>query len=371
MCLGHKAKIRNPNFPCGRFRELAHPRTILYHIHPLGDVIRSVFPSRFTRPKAHRIRRLERTLLVMAGDARPWNPKEWEKHVQLLLKKRYAHPPGTYQEVPDTVKGDCGVEGFAKDGTAYQCYAAQQWVSPEDLLKKQKNKITVDIAKFIKNEDELLKLFGDVKIRQWNLVVPYWTNKDLKKHANKKASEVQKEHLKHAAKDFSVSILTADDFAVEVRLLAQLDLYQFDATAPPVPPSDLAAWMASQPNLNLVANLTRKAGLIGANKSSHLREKFQARIVAQYIGGSIVLGRLEQELPEVYGRVIEYKVAREADLEAESYSTTKVPAEFFQSTLQDYREELRGVPGISPRAADTLAREAVSDWLLNCPMDFD
>jgi hypothetical protein len=129
--------------------------------------------------------------------------------------------------------------------------------------------------------------------------------------------------------------------------------------------------MAGKTNLNLVANLTRKAGLIGANKSSHLREKFQARIVAQYIGGNIVLGKLEQELPEVYGRVIEYKVAREADLEAESYSTTKVPAEFFQTTLQDYRMELRGVPGISPRAADTLAREAVSDWLLNCPMDFD
>ena len=307
----------------------------------------------------------------MAGDARPWNPKEWEKHVQLLLKKRYAHPPGTYQEVPDTVKGDCGVEGFAQDGTAYQCYSAQQWINPEDLLKKQKNKISADIAKFIKNADELCKLFGEVKIAQWNLVVPYWANKDLKKHANKKASEVREEHLKHAANNFSVSILTGDDFAVEGKLLAQLDLYQFDALHPCVSPSDLAAWMAGKTNLTLVANLTRKAALIGANKSSHLREKFQARIVAQYIGGSIVLGKLEQELPEVYGKVIEYKVAREADLEAESYSTTKVPAEFFQSTLQDYQAELRGVPGISRRAADTLAREAVSDWLLNCPMDFD
>jgi hypothetical protein len=307
----------------------------------------------------------------MAGDARPWNSKEWEKHVQLLLKKRYAHPPGTYQEVPDTVKGDCGIEGFAKDGTAYQCYASQQWMSPEDLLKKQKNKITVDIGKFLKNEDELLELFANVRISQWNLVVPYWSNKDLKKHANKKAAEVQKENPKHTAKNFAISILTADDFAVEVRLLAQLDLHQFDAAAPPVPPSKLSAWMAGKKNLSLVANLTRKAALIGANKSESLREKFQARIVAQYIGGSIILGMLQEELPEVYAKVIEYKVAREADLEAESYLTTKVPAEFFQSTLQDYRSELRGVPGISPRTADILAREAVSDWLLNCPMDFD
>ena len=307
----------------------------------------------------------------MAGDPRPWNPKEWEKYVQLLLKKHYAHPPGTYQEIPDTVKGDCGVEGFAKDGTAYQCYAAQQWASPEDLLKKQKNKITVDLGKFTKNVSELCEIFGAIKISQWNLVVPYWGNKDLKKHANAKASQIQREALKHTAKTFGASILTAEDFAVEVKLLANLDLYQFDAPAPPVPPSDLATWMAGKRNLSLVANLTRKAELIGAPKSQQHKEKFQARIVAQYIGGSIVLGRLEQELPEIYGKVIEYKVAREANLEAESYSTTKVPADFFESTLQDYRTELRGLPGISTRVADTLAREAVSDWLLNCPMDFD
>ena len=115
----------------------------------------------------------------------------------------------------------------------------------------------------------------------------------------------------------------------------------------------------------------RKASQIGAGKADHRREKFEARIVAQYIGGAIVLGRLEKELPEIYEKVIEYKVTREANLEAESYSTNKVPAEFFQSTLQDYRSELRTVPGISDRVADTLAREAVSDWLLNCPMDFD
>ena len=307
----------------------------------------------------------------MPGDTRPWNSKEWEKHVQRLLKQRYCKPPGTYQEVPDTVKGDCGVEGFAQDGTAYQCYAAQQWLNPNDLVKKQKNKITADIAKFIRNEDAFCKIFGHVKIRQWNLVVPYWSNKDLKMHANAKALEVRERKLKHTQKNFAISILTADDFAVEVALLAKLDLYQFDVAAPPTESDRLAKWMKGRSNLSLVSNLERKAARIGAGKSQQLKEKFQARIVAQYIGGDIVLCRLEQELTEVYGKVIEYKVARETNLEAESYATTKVPAEFFESTLQEYRTELQSVPGISPRVADILAREAVSDWLLNCPMDFD
>lgn len=64
----------------------------------------------------------------------------WLQHVQGLLKKRYTHP-GTYQKVPDTAKGDCGIEGFATDGTAYQCYAAQHWTGANDLCKKQKSKI--------------------------------------------------------------------------------------------------------------------------------------------------------------------------------------------------------------------------------------
>lgn len=306
----------------------------------------------------------------MPGNPRSWNPKEWEKHIQLLLKRRYAHPPGCYQDVPDTVKGDCGIEGFAKDGTAYQCYAAQSWPSPEDLLKKQKNKISADIAKFVKHEDELCEIFGIVKIGQWNLVVPHWSNKDLKKHANEKASEVREKGLRHADNNFTISILTAEDFTVEERLLARLDLYQFDVAAPPVPPTELAAWMQGKDNLSFVGNLTRKAKLINAQKSDQQREKFQAQIVAQYIGGNIILGRLEQEQPEIYEKVIQYKTAREAGLESDSFLNTSVPAKFVQVTQQDYRQELQSVPGISPRVADTLAREAVADWLLNCLMDF-
>lgn len=307
----------------------------------------------------------------MPGSPRSWNPKEWEQHVQRLLKRHYSTAPGSYNEVPDTVKGDCGVEGFATDGTAYQCYAAQQWINAADLLKRQKNKVTIDIGKFIRNKRELCEIFGTVKIRQWNLVVPYWNDKDLKKHANAKASEVREAGCTHTEKDFSISIITDGDFEVELALLSKLDLYQFDAAAPTVQPTALAQWMQGKKNLPMVQNLIRKSKLIGAGKAHRLHENFQARIVAQYIGGAIVLGRLEHELPEVYQKVIEYKTSREDSLQSESFTTTKVPAAFFESTLQDYREELQTVPGISHRVAGILAREAVSDWLLNCPMDFD
>jgi hypothetical protein len=63
----------------------------------------------------------------MPGDVSPWDPNEWEQHIQKVLKLRYAQPVGSYQHIADETKGDCGLEGYAVDGTAYQCYACQNW----------------------------------------------------------------------------------------------------------------------------------------------------------------------------------------------------------------------------------------------------
>jgi hypothetical protein len=83
----------------------------------------------------------------MPGDARPWNPKQWEEQIQRLLRKRYANPTGSYQQIAPETHGDCGLEGSAYDGTGYQCYGAQDWTDSAQLLKKQKNKMTRDIGK--------------------------------------------------------------------------------------------------------------------------------------------------------------------------------------------------------------------------------
>ena len=307
----------------------------------------------------------------MPGDARPWNPKTWEDHIQHLLKKRYAKPTGSYQHIAPETHGDCGLEGFSHDGTAYQCYAAQDWATSAQLLTKQKNKMTKDIGKFINKEAELLAILGDIKIAIWNFVLPYWSNKDLLKHAREKQTEVRDRQLKHATQDFRISVITAEEFDVEERLLANLDMYQFDVSAPTSAPASITGWMNGKKNLELVANLSRKATIIGSGKSEAQKNKFLNRMVENYIGGNVVLGKLQQELPDVYEKVIERKLDREGDLETECYSTTLVPADFFASTLKQYKTELTRVAGISARVADVLAREAVSDWLLRCPMEFE
>lgn len=307
----------------------------------------------------------------MPGDVTPWDPNEWEQHIQKVLKLRYAQPVGSYQHIADEIKGDCGIEGYAIDGTAYQCYACQNWTDFGVLLEHQKNKMTLDIGKLLRNEAELLTILGNIRIGIWNFVLPFWNDKELLKHARKKEMEVRSRKPKHTKKDFRIAVITGDEFLVETQMLAKQDLYKFDVKNLPDTVQTAAMWMDQNKGLELVTNLTRKAAVIAKGKSAKMREGFLNQMVKDYTAGSIVLSQLEQEVPEVYEEVIKKKTDREGELETASVTNTLVPGKFFDETLTQYKAELRGVSGISPRAVDILAREAVSDWLLRCPLEVE
>jgi hypothetical protein len=307
----------------------------------------------------------------MPGDMMPWDPNDWEQHIQRVLKLRYSQPVGSYQHIPADIKGDCGIEGFAMDGTAYQCYACQNWTDFGVLLDHQKNKMTVDIGKLVKNEEEMLKILGEIRIGLWNFVLPFWNDKELLKHARKKETEVRGKKTKHLKEDFRISVITGDEFLIEKQMLARHDLYKFDVKELPQTAITAASWMQQNAGLELVTNLTRKATVIAKGKPPNARAKFLNQMVKDYTAGSVVLSKLEQEMPEVYEEVMKKKTDREGELETASVTNSLVPGKFFDATLAQYKTELRGVSGISSRAADILAREAVSDWLLRCPLEFE
>ena len=285
---------------------------------------------------------------------------------------RYGQPVGSYQHIPADIKGDCGLEGFAHDGTAYQCYACQNWNDFGVLLDHQKHKMTADIGKLLRKEAELLEIMGDIRIGIWNFVLPFWNNKDLLSHARKKQEEVRKKSAKHVTPDFRISVITGEEFAVETQALAKQDLYQFDVKGEI---SDsvaaVAKWFDDNQGLEMAGNLARKSLVIAQGKSENMRKKFLNQMVKDFTKGQVVLGRLELELPDVYEKVIQHKAFREGELDAECVTNTSVPGEFFNATLAGYKSQLRDVSGISPNAADLLAREAVADWLLRCPLEFE
>src|SRR5258708_3140204 len=222
----------------------------------------------------------------MPGDVTPWDPTDWEQHIQKVLKLRYAQPVGSYQHIPADIRGDCGLEGFAVDGTAYQCYACQNWTDFSVLLDHQKNKMTVDIGKLLKNEAELLTILGDIRIGIWNFVLPFWNDKELLKHARKKQMEVRCKSPKHVNANFRFTVITGGDFLIEKQMLAKQGLYRFDVKDLPDTLATAATWMDANRGLELVTNLTRKASVIAKGKSAKMRQNLLNQMVKDYTAGS-------------------------------------------------------------------------------------
>src|SRR5437870_4568866 len=89
---------------------------------------------------------------------RGWEGNDWQEHVLTLLRSHYD--PGQFQDVPDNHVGDFGIEGYSLDGCVYQCYAAQEPLSPNARYEAQRDKITTDLTKFIDNHVDLEKVLG-------------------------------------------------------------------------------------------------------------------------------------------------------------------------------------------------------------------
>ena len=84
------------------------------------------------------------------------NGDKWEDLCNKIYKIRYMSDG--YQVVPARYKGDCGIEGFTSTGIVTQCYYPDADYSPDDLHKKLVSKVTKDINKIEKYENELYKL---------------------------------------------------------------------------------------------------------------------------------------------------------------------------------------------------------------------
>lgn len=167
------------------------------------------------------------SILISEGFMSLTNPLDWQKHVNLLASLR--HGQANYQVVPDKHKGDLGIEGFSPDdGVCYQAYCPEEPISTEERYLKQRGKITSDIKKFINNESELEKLFGNTKIKKWVLVVPILDSRILVQHGAIKAQEVLNKNLSYVDNDFKIVIETEEQFTEQKFILLNNGLSKLD-----------------------------------------------------------------------------------------------------------------------------------------------
>lgn len=283
-----------------------------------------------------------------------------------LLKMRYA--AGQFVEVPDTVHGDCGIEGFSRDGTAFQCYAPEEPLSVAERTKKQKGKVSADLRKLINNAPTLTRLLGDTILRRWVLIVPRWEDKELQAYADEQARQIRAAHLPFISADFAASIGTAADFTVERQKLVTTRIPALRIAVEEIRSEECDDW--AEANDELIQNLDRKSLAICHNKAEQAR-KLRDEFVRQYLRGTNTLDKLRNEYPQVYEVAHAVKQDREAFLASESLIPDSLPPQKLRETLDRFRDDLRGgLPGMAQFTVDQLVHEAVADWLLRCPLDF-
>ncbi|MEL6399256.1 MAG: hypothetical protein AAFR26_09245, partial [Cyanobacteria bacterium J06626_4] len=219
---------------------------------------------------------------MSSSSIRVYEGEEWEAYIKRLLKCHYG--PGNYQDVPARHKGDFGIEGYSTtDGCAYQCYAAQEPCTVQHRYESQRNKITTDINKFIYNDKELKKIFGETLIRRWILMVPISESAQLMQHASKKAAEVIKANLAYVSSDFKVIIETDLCFEKEITELSYAGILEIEAPDLNVRSEEREIWLEG--NEDLLQNLDKKTNQMPELVDEERINNFKYKIVEHYIRG--------------------------------------------------------------------------------------
>ena len=291
--------------------------------------------------------------------------EEWETYIQLLLKRHYKL---NYQEVPAKHKGDFGIEGYSSCGAVFQCYASEA-CETNLRYEAQRDKITTDIGKFIKNKAEFIKLFGNTVINRWILLVPVFDSALLVQHASKKAKVVLDLDLPYVSNDFKIFIETDDYFAKERNELANAGVIDINLPDAEISSENRDEWL----NLNdgLVKKLDIKGQKIFSLTSSDKIESFKRLIIDQYLVGQNLLNYLSNNYPDLYVSLSNYKLTYENELTMNSLINDSPSNIFFRQTHKEYEQNIKSVtPNLSSTIIKKLSLEAISDWLMRCPLDF-
>lgn len=292
--------------------------------------------------------------------------EEWQRWANKLLTCHYG--PTEYQTVPDNDKGDAGIEGFTvTGGHVYQAYGCEEPISTSQRYEAQRNKMSRDIKKFIGNHATLNKIFGSVRVSRWVLFVPYFDSKQIVSLASKKTEEVLAAKPPYVSDGFRVIVCQEDDFAVERNHLLNADLGTIQIEVDKSTIDQVALWATS--NHSLSAILEEKLRKLPTIQNDQHRRDFHQQVLKWYLDGQSIHGAL-RKYPEVYEKVLRAKNHRENFL-AMTLISGDAPQNILHTTLNNlidaFKTEIKLLGGFD---AESLAHEAVADWLLRCPLDF-
>lgn len=257
--------------------------------------------------------------------------KAWETFCQKLLRLRYAD----YQEVPAQFGGDLGIEGFTCSGLVFQCYCPDEDPSGRDLYENQRDKITKDIRKLIKNAAKIAAL-GASTIKEWHFLTPRYNSRDLLSHCRSKESEVRSKGLPTIHSEFRVFLKTEDDFIPERQIFLGTGGLMVQPSGEEPPSEELEKLLGS--DNEIVVNIKTKLGKIAL--ASNQMASLTRQLVSGYVVGRNELEILNEKFPSTYESVAHLKSATESQLAIRTLSCSTNHGTILHEILMEYENKL-------------------------------
>lgn len=295
---------------------------------------------------------------------------DWQRWANQLLHRHYG--AGQYQEIPDTDRGDAGIEGFSlTDGHVYQAYGPEGPLSVADEYAKLRSKMTDDIRKFIENRDLLSRLLGSLQVTRWILFVPNFRSKDIVAHATSKTAEVLSATLPYVdPAHFRVVVLPESAFSTERDELLTHAVATIDIDTHGAPAEALRAWTANDANNTLVTTLDTKIRKLPTLHSDEERVAFRDRMIQHFLDGQNAYEDLRQ-YPEVWEVVRKAKSTQEKYVGTQAMASSETPGQILQAAIATLRTKVQtAARSLADGSLDAIAYEAAADWLMRCPLNF-
>lgn len=302
----------------------------------------------------------------------PFNGETWDDFCQKCFSLKYQAEG--YQKMPAYAGGDYGIEGFTKSGKVFQSYCPNVHINPGKLYEEQRDKITTDIIKIVRNEAKLKHCLNGVLIKNWIFYTPDLLYKELVEHAIKKTNEVRGMNCKILAPDFDILIHDFDHLVPFVEPVLGSKPKQLSFSYEKTIVDTSTDWAASQ--ISLIENSIRKskARLSMKNMSDEqLSEKANSmtdRNVKNFLLGDSILQKWNLHFPEMLSTFYSLKGAVEARAQ-DICDTTSDSTEAYRTIESMVEEKLsKSFSNIDESTRMLLCSHLMADWILRCPIEF-
>lgn len=304
------------------------------------------------------------------------NGNAWEELCDKCYRIRYQNDG--YQNIPSSVKGDGGIEGYTMTGIVYQCYCPEREYTDNELYEHMRDKMTRDINKLLNPDHaDVLKGLGVNNVREWHFVIPEYRDKRIIQHKETKRKEViefkksNPDQCDFIHDDFKIIVKVAEDFKLEISRLIRTSMdVKLDLTVLRNKKSD---W--SKCDSEKVLNVKRKVKAV-MNNIDELDEDFLDVVdmyMDSYVIGIELMEKLRTSQKDIYEQILslEHTYKKEVAIKTKTNTDSSLNHKLFNQILDDFQKTLeKEFDYLSNSSIMELKTDLVSSWLADCSMQF-